>query len=82
MTNRFKALDLIECLKNYGWRFMTFTGGSVQNHPKAKALVAEGGLTNSLEKKRSKRQRRDGQIYPSECRVLKNSKERQENLPK
>ena len=23
VTNRFKALDLIECLKNYGWRFMT-----------------------------------------------------------
>ena len=24
VTNRFKGLDLIECLKNYGWRFMTF----------------------------------------------------------
>ena len=23
MTNRFKELDLIECLKNYGCRFMT-----------------------------------------------------------
>ena len=23
VTNRFKRLDLIECLKNYGWRFMT-----------------------------------------------------------
>ena len=23
MTNRFKALDLIECLKNYGLRFLT-----------------------------------------------------------
>ena len=23
MTNRFKGLGLIECLKNYGWRFMT-----------------------------------------------------------
>ena len=23
MTNRFKGLYLIECLKNYGWRFMT-----------------------------------------------------------
>ena len=22
VTNRFKVLDLIECLKNYGWRFM------------------------------------------------------------
>ena len=23
MRNRFAGLDLIECLKNYGWRFMT-----------------------------------------------------------
>ena len=23
MTNRFKGLDLTQCLKNYGWRFMT-----------------------------------------------------------
>ena len=23
LTNRFNGLDLIECLKNYGWRFMT-----------------------------------------------------------
>ena len=33
-------------------------------------------LTNSYEKKRSKKQRRKGKIYPSECRVPKNSKER------
>ena len=23
VTNRFKGLDLIQCLKNYGWSFMT-----------------------------------------------------------
>ena len=23
VTNRFKGLDLIECLKNNGWRFVT-----------------------------------------------------------
>ena len=23
VTNRFKGLFLIECLKNYGWRFVT-----------------------------------------------------------
>ena len=22
VTNRFKGLELIECLKNYGWRFV------------------------------------------------------------
>ena len=39
-------------------------------------MVVSGGLTNSCEKKRSERQRRIGKIYPSECRVPKNSKER------
>ena len=33
-------------------------------------------LTNSCEKKRSKKQRRKEKIYLFECRVLKNSKER------
>ena len=23
VMNRFKGLDLVECLKNYGWRFIT-----------------------------------------------------------
>ena len=23
MTNRFKIVDLVECLKNYGWMFVT-----------------------------------------------------------
>ena len=23
VTNRFKGLDMTECLKNYGWKFMT-----------------------------------------------------------
>ena len=23
VTNRFKGLDPVECLKNYGWRFVT-----------------------------------------------------------
>ena len=35
---------------------------------KAKWLSGEG-LTNSCEKKRSKKQRRKGKIYPFECRV-------------
>ena len=39
-------------------------------------MAVWGGLTNGCGKKRSKKQRRKGKIYPSECRVLKNSKER------
>ena len=44
-------------------------------------MAAWGGLTNSWEKKRSKRQRRKGKIFPFECRVPKNSKERYSSLP-
>ena len=39
-------------------------------------MAAWGGLTNSCEKKRRKKQRRKGKIHPLECRVPNNSKER------
>ena len=57
------------------------TRGSNQDHPLEKEMekgkiVVWGGLTNSQEKTRSEKQRRKGKIYPFECRVPKNSKER------
>ena len=39
-------------------------------------MAVWGGPTNSCEKKRSEKQKRKGKIYPFECRVPKNSKER------
>ena len=36
VTNRFKGLDLIECLKNYGQRFIT--ADSDQKHPQEKEM--------------------------------------------
>ena len=79
VRNRFKELDLIECLMNYGWRFMTLyrRQGSRPSPRKKKCRKAKwlGGLTNSCEK-RSKKQWRKGKIYPFECRVPKKSKER------
>ena len=39
-------------------------------------MAVWGGLTYSCENKRGKKQRRKGKIYPSECRVPNNSKER------
>ena len=53
---------------NYGQRFWIFTGDRNQDHPKEKEIqksnmAAWGGLTNSCEKKRSKKQRRKGKIY-------------------
>ena len=44
-------------------------------------LVVWGDLTNSYEQKRNERQSRKGKIYPFECRVPKNNKERYESLP-
>ena len=81
MTNRFKRLDLIECLKNYGRMFITMyrrqwsRPSPGKRNAKGK-MVVWGGLTNSWEKKKSKRQMRKGMKYPFECRVPKNSKER------
>ena len=34
-------------------------------------MAVWGGLTNICEKKRSKKQRRKGKLYPFECRVPK-----------
>ena len=78
MTNRFKGLDLKDCLKNYGRRFMTLyrRQGSRSSPRKRNAKRKNGGLTNSCEKKRSERQRRKGKMYPFGCRIPKNSKER------
>ena len=36
VTDRFKGLDLLECLKNYGQRFVT--GGSNHDHPQEKEI--------------------------------------------
>ena len=43
-------------------------------------MAVWGGLTNSCEKKRSKKQRKKGKIYPFECRVPKNSTERKKDF--
>ena len=67
VRNRFKGLDLIECLMNYGLRFVTLyrRQGSRpfpwKRNAKSKMSVW-GGLTSSCEKKRSEKQRRKGKI--------------------
>ena len=38
VTNRFKGLDLIEFLKNYGWKFMTQNRESDQDPPQEKEM--------------------------------------------
>ena len=51
-----------------------YTGDRDQDHPQEKEMQKSkmavwGGLTNSCEKKRSKKQRRKAKTYPFECRV-------------
>ena len=43
---------------------------------KKSIMAVWGGLTNSCEKKRGKKQRRKRKIKASECRIPKNSKKR------
>ena len=81
VRNRLKGLDLIKCLMNYAWRYKSLyrRQGSRPSPRKRNAktnIAVWEGFTNSCEKKRSEKQKRKGKIYPFECRVPKNSKER------
>ena len=69
VRNRFKGLDLIECLMNYGLRFVTLyrRQGSRASPWKRNAkskMAVWGSLTNSCEKKRSEKQRRKMKHIP------------------
>ena len=81
VTNRCKGLDLIERVPEELWteihniveQAVIKTVPKRKNCKKAKWLPEEA--LPIKEKRRSKRQRRKGKIYPSECKVLKNNKE-------
>ena len=82
MRNRSKELDLIDRVPDELWaevRDMVQETGTktIPMEKKCKNKMAVwGGLTNGCEKRRSEKQRKKGKIYPLECRVPKNSKER------
>ena len=81
MTNRFKGLDLIDRVPEDLWmevhntvqEAVTKTIHKKNKWKKAKWLSEE---VLQIAEKRSEKQRRKGKIYPFECRVPKNSKER------
>ena len=83
VRNRFKGLDLIDTVADALWmevhdiveetRIKTIL---MEKKCKKRKMAVRGGHKNSCEKKRSEKQRRKGKIYPFECRVPKNSKER------
>ena len=82
VRNRFKGLDLIDRVPDELWNEVCdIVQGQNQDCPQEKEMqkskmAVSGGLTNSCEKKRSKKQRRKGKLYPFEYRIPKNSKER------
>ena len=76
VTNWFKGLHLIECLKNYEQRFVTLYRGQQSNIPKEKKckkskMVFWGGLTNSCEKKRSRKQKEKRNYIPIWMQIFK-----------
>ena len=80
VTNRFKGLELINRVPEEIWMEVRdiVQEAVIETIPKKKKCkkakwLPEGAL-QIAEKKRSKRQRRKGKIYPFECRVAKNSK--------
>ena len=80
VTNTFKGLDLIECLKNYGQKFMTLyrRQGSRPSPKKRNAKRQNGCLRRSYkwQRKEKLKAKEKGKIYLFECRVPKNIKER------
>ena len=83
VRNRFKGLDLIDRMPNELWNevrdIVQETGIKtipMEKKCKKSKMAVWGGLTNSCEKERGKKQRRKGKIKASECRVPKNCKKR------
>ena len=80
--NRFKGLDLIDRVPDELWTEVrdivqetgTKTIPMEKKCKKAKWLSGEG-LQIAVKRREAKKQRRKGKIYPSECRVPKNSKD-------
>ena len=86
MTNRFKGLELIDTVSEELW---TKVGDIVQEAviktiPKKKKCKKVKWLSEEAlqiaEERKVKGKGEKERIYPSECRVPKNSKERQESL--
>ena len=81
VTNRFKALDPINRVPDELWTEVhdIIQEAGIKTIPKKNKYKKEKWVSYEalqIAEKRSERQRRKGNIYPSECRVPKNSKER------
>ena len=62
VTNRFKGLDLIDCLKNYGRGLCHCTGGSGQTIPKKKKCKKAKRLSEEALQIAEKRKEAKGKV--------------------
>ena len=81
VTNRFEGLDMIDRMPEERWMEVhdTVQEAGIKTIPKKKKCKKAKWLFKEalqIAVKRSKKQRRKGKIYPFECRVPKNSKEK------
>ena len=81
VRHRFKGLDLIDRVSVELWTEVRdiVQETAIKTIPKKKKCIKAKWLSGEalqIAVKRSKRQRRKGTIYPFECRLPKNSKER------
>ena len=81
VTNRFKGLDLIDRVPEELWMEVCniVQEAGIKTIPKKKKCKKAKWLSEKalqIAMKRRERQRRKGKIYPFECRVPNNSKER------
>ena len=89
VRNRFKEIDLIDRLLEEIWTEVcdVVEEKRIKTIPKkikckkAKWLSEEALQIPVKRREAKKKQMRTGKIYPFECRVRKNSKERKESLP-
>ena len=81
VRNRFKGLDLINRVPDELWTDVhdTVQETGIKTIPEKKKCIKAKWLSEEalqIAVKKSESERRKGKIYPFECRVPKNSKER------
>ena len=83
MTNRFKRLDLIDRMPEEPWMEVCdiVQEAGIKTIPKKKKCkkakwLSEEDLQIAVKRRKAESKREKGKIYPFECRVPKNSKER------
>ena len=80
VRNRVKGLDLTDSLKNYGWSFMAlYRRQWSRPSPRKRNAKRQNSCLRRPYKQLRKEESwkaKEKKLYPSECRVPKNSKER------